>query len=68
MIQVYVQYIGQNGQKTFVPGGPFANSKAAHDALEDFAIQKHKSWRALRGLIDGYGFVVQGAGIVHVSI
>ena len=67
MVEVYVQYTGQNGQRTFVPGGPFANSKAAHDALEDFAVQQHGSWRACRALIDGYGFVVQGAGTVHVS-
>jgi hypothetical protein len=67
MIEVYVIYTGKVG-RVQIPGGPFANMVAAHDALEDYAVQHHNNWRTMRALLDAYGFIVQGAGSVHVQI
>lgn len=65
MIEVFVEYTGQNGQQTRLPGGPFANRQDAYDALDDFATQHHKCFRNLVKLIDAYGFIVQGADTVR---
>lgn len=67
MIEVYVIYTGPQG-RVVIPGGPFANNAAAYDALEDFAVQHHGTWRAMRQLLNGYGFIVQGAGSFYVQL
>jgi hypothetical protein len=66
MVEVYVIYTG-HGQ-TNIPGGPFADRAAAYDALEDFAVLHHGTWRAMRLLLDGYGFVVHGVPGVYVQL
>lgn len=63
MIQVFVEYTGQSGHRTMIPGGPFLTMRAAHRALLDFAFLHHGGFRKLIALIDAFGFVDPEAGI-----
>jgi hypothetical protein len=65
MIEVFVEYSGQNGQRTTVPGGPFDTRQDAYKALVEFADLHHGGFRALVEAIDAYGFIVEGSGTVR---
>ena len=57
VIEVFVEYTGQDGVRTMVPGGPFPDMKSAHRALLGFALVRHGGFRKLIALIDAFGFV-----------
>lgn len=67
MIEVFVEYSGQNGQRTMIPDGPFTNKQDAYAALIDFANLHHGNFKALVQAIDAYGFIVNGSGTVRSS-
>jgi hypothetical protein len=62
MVEVFIEITGQNGQRTMIPGGPFANRQAAYAALNGYATQHYGSYFNLIQAIDAYGFIVQGQG------
>lgn len=67
MIEVFITFTGAGG-RVQIPGGPFADMAAAHDALEDYAVAHHGSWRTLRGLLKSYEFIIKNAGSVVVQV
>jgi hypothetical protein len=67
MVEVYAVYSGSLG-RIDIPGGPFPDIEKAHDALEDFAIEQHKSWRDMRLLLKGYGFDVRGGKSYYIPL
>lgn len=62
MIEVFIEITGQNGNRTTIPGGPFANRQAAYAALYSYAVSNYGSYLAMIQAIDAYGFIVAGAG------
>ena len=62
MIEVFIEITGQNGNRTPIPGGPFANRQAAYAALSAYAVAIYGSYLAMLQAIDAYGFILHGAG------
>ena len=65
MIQVFIELTEDGGKQTTIPGGPFATSKDAHNALHDYGVQKFGTYRDFVNKIDAYGFRVDGFGSVR---
>jgi len=62
MIEVFIEITGQNGNRTTILGGPFADRQAAHAALYTYSVANYGSYLAMLQAIDAYGFIVPGAG------
>jgi hypothetical protein len=62
MIDAFIEITGQNGQRTMIPGGPFANRQAAYAAMHAYAVANYGTYLAMIQAIDAYGFIVAGAG------
>jgi len=41
MIEVFIEITGQNGNRTTIPGGSFANRQAAYAALHAYALSNY---------------------------
>jgi hypothetical protein len=65
MIQVFIEVTGQNGQRTIIPGGPFPNSQAAHQALFNYGVSTYGSYPNLIQAIDAYGFIVNAVWVIR---
>jgi hypothetical protein len=57
MVEAFVE---TGGQRTIIPGGPFANKALAGDAVYAYAAKAYGSYKAMTKVIDACGFIVPG--------
>ena len=67
MIQVFIEITGQNGQQTFIPGGPFPNWQAAHQAIYNYAVATYGNYLNMIAAIDAYGFIINAVQVVRTQ-
>lgn len=64
MIDVFVVFAGQNGQRTTIPGGPFPDLHRTNIELYHFGVRQADTWIDFLTLIDGFGYVFLDTGKV----